>query len=155
MPARSAPGEAVPGRPPPGILARVTPAPPRRCAVLLALAAGAALLPLAAALAGCASTRKGPLTRPALSYGAVQTLNPGVDGRWILEEFPDARSVERTPDGRLQRLTYDVLDPQGKTRRVVLTMDAAEVLAQKDYTGPLVRPTSPDREAGRLTAAPR
>lgn len=113
------------------------------------------LLLLALPAAACGSTRKGGLQRPTLSFGVVQTLNPGVDGRWILEEFPEARSVERAPDGRLTRLTYDVLDPQGRSRRVVLEMDASEVLLRKDYSGPLVRPTSPDREAGRPSAAPR
>ena len=75
-----------------------------------------------------------------LSYANVQTLNPGVDGRWVLEEFPNATEVRRDEAGRLDRLSYAVTDPQGKPRSVTLWFDDREVLERKEYSGPLVRP---------------
>ncbi len=79
-----------------------------------------------------------------MSYAVVQALNPGVDGEWVLSEYPYAREVQRRPDGSLQRLGYWVDDPQGKSRPLMLHFDAAGVLVQKQYGGPHVRP--PERQ---------
>lgn len=106
---------------------------------------------LSLALSACGSV--GPLGPRRMSFATVQTLNAGVDGRWILEEFPDA-TVERGPDGRLRRLAYAVEDPQGKGQRVTLTLDEREVLVRKEYSGNLVRADTPDPDAARHTAAP-
>lgn len=107
--------------------------------------APAVLAVLAAALAGCGSVA--PDAR--LSYANVQTLNPGVDGRWVLEEFPQAAAVERDGAGRLRRLSYGVTDPTGKPRDLTLWFDANEVLERKEYSGTLVRPKAPEPMSGR------
>lgn len=103
------------------------------------------------ALSACSSV--GPLGPRRMSFATVQTFNAGVDGRWILEEFPDA-TVERGSDGRLRRLAYAVEDPQGKGQRVTLFLDEREVLVRKEYSGGLVRADTPDPDAARRTAAP-
>jgi hypothetical protein len=101
-----------------------------------------AFLPLLAGLAlpaaGCSSVA-GP-TQKTLSFAQMQALNPGVEGEWILAEYPFAREVERRPDGSLLRLGYWVTDPQGKARPLVLQFDRSGVLSAKQYGGPLVRP---------------
>ena len=101
-----------------------------------------AALPLAA----CASVASP--TAKTLSFASMQALNPGVDGEWILAEYPHARQVERRQSGRLLRMGYWVEDPQGATRPLMLHFDAEGVLAQKQYGGPLVRPPEPD-ESGQ------
>jgi hypothetical protein len=96
-------------------------------------------------VAGCRSIA-GPTT-DSLSFADMQSLNPGVSGSWILAEHPYARDVDRGPDGRIRRLTYWVTDPNGKPRGLVLRFDANEVLVEKQYGGPIVRP--PDSRAGK------
>lgn len=124
-----------------------TPAPLRRALLHVAL-----LLPCAAAAGGCSAV--GADRR--ISFSTVQLLNPGVDGAWILAEYPMARVVARRPDGSLERLEYRVDDPQGRGRDLVLWFDEFGVLARKQYSGPIVRPLDPDADAGRgVTAKPR
>jgi hypothetical protein len=106
----------------------------------------AMLLSGVAALAACSGvTAPGQKT---LSFSAMQMLNEGVEGEWILNEYPDARQVERRPDGTLERLTYTVNDPQGRSRGLVMDFDATGVLARKRYGGPVVRPPSKSDNAG-------
>jgi len=103
-------------------------------------------------LAGCGSLS----SERRITYATVQSLNPGVDGEWILSEYPQARSVTRRPDGRLQRMEYRVEDPQGRGQQVVLHFDEFGVLARREYSGRLLRPLDPDPEAGRgITGKPR
>ena len=93
-----------------------------------------------------------------LSYANVQTLNPGVDGRWVLDEFPQASGVDRGPDGRIRRLSYGVTDPQGKPQTLNLWFDEREVLQRKDYSGPVVRPlptSAPGRPPPEVNRPPR
>jgi hypothetical protein len=97
----------------------------RRLALLAAL--------LLTSCGGLAASRR-------ISYANVQTLNPGVDGRWVLEEFPEPSGVDRGPDGRIQRLSYGVTDPQGKPQTLNLWFDEHEVLQRKDYSGRVLRP---------------
>lgn len=111
-----------------------------------------ALLLACAAAAGCSGV--GADRR--ISFSTVQVLNPGVDGAWILAEYPMARAVVRRPDGTLERLDYRVDDPHGRGQDLVLWFDEFGVLARKQYSGPIVRPLDPDAEAGRgVTAQPR
>ncbi len=56
---------------------------PTMCAILMVLC-------------GCASVA-GPTT-DTITFAQMQMLNPGVDGEWILAEFPDAREVQRRPE---------------------------------------------------------
>jgi hypothetical protein len=106
----------------------------------------ASLLCLAAC--GCSGGAK------RISYATVQTLNPGVDARWVLEEFPNARGVDRGPDGRIRSLQYGVDDPRGKRQTLVLHFDEHETLTRKDYSGRLVRPLGTDTQEARITGAP-
>lgn len=101
-------------------------------------------------LASCA----GAAEQQRLSFATVQTLNPGVDARWVLEEFPSARGIDRGPEGRIRRIEYGVEDPQGKRRNLVLHFDEQEVLTHKQYSGRLVRPLETDPEASRITGVP-
>ncbi|MEZ6009469.1 MAG: hypothetical protein R3F05_17145 [Planctomycetota bacterium] len=98
---------------------------------------GALLLcPLAAACGSFA----GP-TDKGLSFATMQAMNPGVEGEWLLREYPDAREVQRDPrTGRLRRLAYWVNDPAGDNRPLVLWFDENGILTRKDYGGPLLRP---------------
>ena len=109
----------------------------RQAAPVLALA-----LLVVLGLSGC-GTFAAP-TDKHMSYAVVQALNPGVDGEWVLSEYPYAREVQRRPDGSLRSLGYWVDDPQGKSRPLMLHFDAAGVLVQKQYGGPHVRP--PERQ---------
>jgi hypothetical protein len=105
------------------------------------LAAAAALL-----LSACGSTPKDRR----LDFATVQALNPGVDGKWVLEEFPQARDVGRDANGKIRRLSYAVTDPQGKPQTLNLMFDEQEVLVRKQYSGPLLRP-----ELGEGVGAPQ
>jgi len=96
------------------------------------------LLLFALALAACASGGRGPAD-DALSFAAMQSINPGVDGEWILAEYPFARQVRRHPNGRVQFLGYTVEDPQGKSRPLALNFDENGILASKEYGGPIIR----------------
>jgi hypothetical protein len=78
-----------------------------------------------------------------LDFATVQTLNPGVDGRWVLEEFPQASGVQRDASGKIRRLSYGVTDPQGKPQTLDLVFDENEILVRKDYSGRLLRPNLP------------
>ena len=89
-------------------------------------------------LCGCSSVASP--TADTLSFAQMQALNPGVDGEWILSEYPFARDVQRRSDGSLARMGYWVTDPQGKTRPLMLHFDGTGTLQQKQYGGPLVRP---------------
>ena len=75
-----------------------------------------------------------------LSFAQMQALNPGVQGEWIVQEYPFARDVQRRSDGTLQQLTYVVEDPQGSREDVVLLFDNRGTLVRKHYEGPIVRP---------------
>ena len=92
----------------------------------------------ALSLPGCAG---GP-TR-SLSFAQMQSLNPGVSAAWVLEEYPYARP-ERGPDGRVRTIRLPVTDPHGKAHSVTLLFDANEILAEKRYSGPIVRPPTQD-----------
>jgi hypothetical protein len=100
------------------------------------------LLALATSLAACSSVA-GP-TQKTLTFAQMQALNPGVEGDWILSEYPIAREVRRRPDGTLERLGYWVTDPQGDARPLMLHFDATGVLERKQYGGPLLRPPPPN-----------
>jgi hypothetical protein len=104
---------------------------PARALRHVALVASVALL---APLAGCGS---GPAR--SLSFAQMQSLNPGVHAGWVLEEYPFARP-ERGPDGRVRTVRLPVTDPQGRPQSVTLAFDANEVLVEKRYSGPIVRP---------------
>jgi hypothetical protein len=106
-----------------------------------AFAALAALAALAAASTGGAGCASGS-TRT-LSFAQMQSLNPGVHAEWVLEEYPFGR-VERGTDGRVRTVRYGVTDPLGKAQSVTLRFDANEVLAGKQYSGPIVRPPTPN-----------
>jgi len=110
--------------------------PLRNLLLLLALASSAACGSVAAP---GAST---------MTYASMQAINPGVDGEWVLSEYPFARSLKRRPDGSLESMGYWIEDPQGKTRPLMLHFDAGSVLVQKQYGGPNVRP--PQKDAGGL-----
>jgi hypothetical protein len=114
-------------------------------------------LPLLVLLTACGLTACGLTDKDRrISYATVQTLNPGVDGRWILEEFPHASGVTRRPDGTLQTIQYRVSDPQGRGQTLTLHFDEFGVLARKAYSGPLVKPLGPDPESQRgVTGKPR
>ncbi len=86
------------------------------------------------------------VTGSQLSFSQAQSLNPGVDGEWILSEYPFARNVSRWPNGRLQSLGYWVLDPAGDARPLMLHFDQQGILTRKQYGGPLLRP--PVNEGG-------
>jgi hypothetical protein len=90
-------------------------------------------------LAGLASGCAGGPTSSSLSFAQMQSLNPGVSAGWILEEYPFGR-VDRAPNGQVRTVRYDVTDPQGNTQTVTLGFDENEVLARKQYSGPIVRP---------------
>lgn len=106
--------------------------------VLLALAP--------AGLSGC-GTFAAP-TDDQLSYATVQALNPGVDGEWILSEYPFARQVNRRGNGTIQSLGYWVDDPQGRNRPLMLHFDERGVLREKQYGGPHVRPPERSENVG-------
>jgi hypothetical protein len=74
-----------------------------------------------------------------LSFAQMQSLNAGVSGEWILEEYPFASGVERWPNGKVRSMRYAVTDPQGRTESVVLTFGEDGVLSGKRYSGPIVR----------------
>ncbi len=101
----------------------------------------AVLLCLCLAATGCGSVATA--TGDRLSFAQVQSLNPGVDGEWILSEFPFARERARWPNGRLRSLGYWVNDPAGRPRPLMLHFDAQGVLVRKEYGGPLLRPPEP------------
>lgn len=99
------------------------------------------LLACAAVLGACGSFA-GPTDR-SMSFAAMQSLNAGVDGEWVLREHPDGRDVVRDPrTGRVRRLSYWVRDPGGDNRPLVLHFDEQGILARKDYGGPIIRPPS-------------
>ena len=87
-----------------------------------------------AGLAACAS----PMGNK-LSYAQVQSLNPGVSASWVLSEFPFGKA-QRAPDGKVQAISYNVKDPQGKSQSLRLDFDQNEVLRRKLYSGPVVKP---------------
>ncbi len=101
-----------------------------------------AVLAVLVLLCGCSSIA-GP-TASTMSFAQMQALNPGVDGAWILSEYPFARDVQRRPDGSLQSMGFWVTDPQGQTRPLMLFFDEGGTLLRKQYGGPVVRP--PDRQ---------
>ncbi len=106
-----------------------------------------ALLPcLCACLLAACTTFAAP-TESQMSFATMQSLNPGVDGEWILAEYPYARDVTRRPGGRLQSMGYWVQDPQGTSRPLMLHFDAQGRLVRKEYGGPLVRPPEPTGSA--------
>lgn len=98
----------------------------------------AAACAILALFGGCSSIASP--TEDTLSFAQMQALNPGVDGEWILSEYPFARNVERRRDGSLLRMGYWVTDPQGKPRPLMLHFDASGTLVRKQYGGPVVRP---------------
>ena len=85
-------------------------------------------------VAACSS----PYSRK-LSYAQVQSLNPGVQASWILEEFPSGQ-VTRTPDGRVQTIVYRVSDPHGKDQTLRLGFDERGILRDKQYSGRVLMP---------------
>ena len=75
-----------------------------------------------------------------MSFASMQAINPGVEGDWVVAEYPFAKNVSRRPDGSLKSLGYQVEDPQGKGRPLMLHFDETGMLVRKQYGGPLVRP---------------
>jgi hypothetical protein len=80
-----------------------------------------------------------------MSFAHMQAINPGVDGEWIIAEYPYANGMNRRPDGSLETLAYNVTDPQGKRRKLMLHFDETSTLVRKQYAGPLVRPPPPQQ----------
>ncbi|MDF1702061.1 MAG: hypothetical protein P1V36_12965 [Planctomycetota bacterium] len=97
-------------------------------------------------LPGCGSFA-GPTDRQ-MSYAAVQQMNPGVEGEWILSEYPFARNIVRRGDGTLCSMGYWVDDPYGKSRPLMLHFDERGVLSRKQYGGPHVRPPERSENIG-------
>lgn len=95
---------------------------------------GPLLVVLVVALAGCSSP-----FGDKLSYAQVQSINRGVPASWVLEEYPFGKAT-RTPDGRVQSISYDVSDPRGSSQTLRLEFDCNEVMSRKVYSGPIVRP---------------
>jgi hypothetical protein len=87
-------------------------------------------------------------TASTISFAEMQALNPGVDGEWILSEYPDAREVARGPNGRVASLGYWVNDPEGRARPLMLAFDRDGMLVRKQYGGPVVRPPPRGTNAG-------
>jgi len=107
----------------------------------------ALLLPfLLSGLAGCGSVASPTASK--MTYASMQAINPGVDGDWILSEYPFARNIKRRRDGSLLSLGYWIEDPQGQTRPLMLHFDAENILVRKQYGGPNVRP--PEQNSGGL-----
>lgn len=106
----------------------------------------ALLLAVLLALPAC-GTFASP-TEQQLSYAQVQAFNPGVEGAWILSEYPNARNVSRRPDGTLRSLGYWVDDPQGRSRPLMLHFDERGILIRKEYGGPHVRPPERSENVG-------
>ena len=99
---------------------------------------------LLASLAACSSSSGGKL-----SYAQVQSLNPGVPASWVLSEYPCGK-VDRTPDGKVQSISYSVKDPRAKTQSLRLDFDCNEILSRKLYSGAVLRPGgSHSQPAGR------
>jgi hypothetical protein len=99
---------------------------------------------LGASLLLCACGSNGGPGGRRMNFAAMQAINPGVEGEWVVAEFPFARNVTRRPDGSLQSLGYLVEDPLGKGRPLMLHFDETGMLTRKQYGGPLVRPPPPD-----------
>lgn len=119
------------------------------------LASVSFLLAVTGLLAACGSFA-GPTDR-SMSFAAMQSLNPGVDGEWVLREHPDGREVVRDPrTGRVRQLSYWVRDPGGDNRPLVLHFDGQGILLRKDYGGPIIRPPSdvPPPEADPAAGSP-
>lgn len=110
----------------------VTPLRATPWATLLGLS-GLALLVLAC------GTFRAPAER-AMSFAEMQSLNAGVSGAWVLEEYPFARSVQRHANGQIAELGYVVEDPADDSRALTLRFDTRGVLTQKLYDGPWIRP---------------
>ncbi len=107
---------------------------PRRLAAVVAFVAMAAFV-----ASSCGSFVR-PDEEP-MSFAAMQSLNRGVSGEWILREFPHAREVVRDPrTGLLRRLGYWVKDPAADNHALVLHFDDRGILERKVYDGPLLRP---------------
>lgn len=96
------------------------------------------LLPLLLLLTAC-GTFRGPTT-DSLSFAQMQSINQGVSATWLLSEYPFARDVRRRPDGTIAQMGYIVTDPLDDTRAVLLLFDEREVLVEKRYGGPIIRP---------------
>ncbi len=106
----------------------------------------ALLLALLLPLPGCGSFASP--TQNQLSYAQVQAFNPGVEGAWILSEYPFARNVVRRADGSLCSMGYWVDDPQGRNRPLMLHFDERGILVRKQYGGPHVRPPERSENVG-------
>lgn len=104
------------------------------------------LLAVLLVLPGCGSFASP--TEDQLSYAQAQALNAGVEGAWILAEFPFARNVVRRADGSIASLGYWVDDPQGQSRPLMLHFDANGILERKQYGGPHVRPPERSENVG-------
>lgn len=83
-----------------------------------------------------------------LTYAQVQAFNPGVEGEWILSEYPFARDVVRRADGSICSMGFWVDDPQGRSRPLMLHFDANGILERKEYGGPHVRPPERSENVG-------
>jgi hypothetical protein len=94
---------------------------------------------LAACNAGSVSTPFGNPVADTLTYAQVQSLNPGVEAAWLLEEYPFG-SVQRDEVGRVRVVTYAVTDPTGEGQTLVLYFDEREFLQNKSYSGRILRP---------------
>jgi hypothetical protein len=82
----------------------------------------------------------GPFSKK-LSYANVQSLNPGLEASWILEEFPFGQ-VTRTADDRVESIVYNVTDPHGKNQTLYLGFDERGILRDKRYSGRVLMPGS-------------
>jgi len=96
-------------------------------------------LPVLAVTVVACGTFRAPAER-AMSFAEMQSLNAGVAGAWILEEYPFARRVQRHANGQIAELGYVVEDPADDSRALTLRFDTRGILTQKLYDGPWIRP---------------
>jgi hypothetical protein len=75
-----------------------------------------------------------------LSFGQVQTIQPGLSAAAIRDSFGPPVNTSRSPEGRVVRMEYAALDAKKSRARLILDFDASERLVTKTYTGEILRP---------------
>lgn len=97
---------------------------------------------LATVVAACGSTGNalGLGKRVELSYGEVQAITVGLSAAQVRDAFGEPVGTARGADGKITRMEYPALDAKGNGARLYLDLDAREHVAQKTFTGAIVRP---------------